>query len=459
MNVRATIIMWIVAAILIGAAVIVIGADPSAGGDGRQRPLITADGFAFDDVATITVRRPGEHELTFQKSNRGWQQVQPFPYPMDAFSITQFIEQARQLEVVDEIDSATLGEQLTLAALGLEPPATSILYEAPRGTLELLLGRRGIAGRAYIRIAGDPAVYVVGQALHERAAMDPKEWRDRRIFQHASVESSRVERRLDESRLIIERVNRQWKMSEPVATRLDPVARDEFLQALGSAVCEGFIRDQPDDLARFGLSNPIGTIEVHTVRGGVRGDAASGEVQTERLLLGAPISATTNDRYAMVEGVPVVFRLSAAVIAAFFVEANRLVDVTASGVRPGDVKSMRVVGPGGEFRVQRDLERWVDAERPAREVPADRVEELLHQVTELRSPYPAQFAAFPRELEIGRVDLYGYDGLPITSIRIAFDESSGTWLMDNGEHVQRLFTGAFRMLLSPGDYGLGDATP
>ena len=55
------------------------------------------------------------------------------------------------------------------------------------------MGRRGLGGRAYARIADDPEArtLVVDAELHDRAVvMDPREWRVRGIFGEVSLDTA-----------------------------------------------------------------------------------------------------------------------------------------------------------------------------------------------------------------------------------------------------------------------------
>src|SRR5262249_36261559 len=143
--------------------------------------------------------------------------------------------------------------------------AAEVTYEWPKGKTVVQLGRQSVAGRAYVRIAGDPRIHVVGQRLHERIlGMDPKEWRDRAIFRNIGVESERIEWTQGQAKMTLARERRTWKMLEPAATRLDTTSRDAYFDALGRAQVAGFIADQPstDELSKFGLAEPVATLTV-----------------------------------------------------------------------------------------------------------------------------------------------------------------------------------------------------
>jgi hypothetical protein len=283
--------------------------------------------------------------------------------------------------------------------------------------------------------------------------MDPKEWRDRTIFPGMSPDADRVTLDDGATRTVLQRDRRQWTMIEPVRTRVDEVARGELLAALGRAVSGGFILDEPEDLSRFGLAEPAGTVTVVSSYPVPGAGEPRREPRTVRLLVGGRMGVGAEDRFGMVEGRPVVVRLPEAVLLAFFRPAVSLIDPTASGVLAPNVKTLVIRGPEGELRLQRDLERWRAPEHGV-EVPGRVVAALLEQLTELRAGR-IEVGPFPRELQVAAVTMEGFDALPLDTVRIARDPDTGHWALDNGDDVLRIFAAETAIPLTPADFGLG----
>ena len=322
MNIRSTVILCIIAVLGVAAAIAVHRAEPA--GQSRSlasfRPLFASGVVPVEVVDCITLQREGEPAHVFVRDDDRWRQTEPFDYPMDAYSIQQLADLAEALNVVEVLDEDVLsGSPGSEAAMGLDPPRATIAIAWPGGSVELKLGRLGVAGRAYLKVSGYEKVYVVNQDLHDRALrMDPKEWRDRSIFHNVGVDSDRIEIAVGGSATVLQRDRKQWRMIEPARTRVDDLALDELLQALGRAVIGSFIIDQVGDLSRFGLTNPAASLSVTTTRLiEIDGEVAR-QPQTQRLLVGARIGVGSQDRFAIVEGRPVIVRLSDAVLAALF---------------------------------------------------------------------------------------------------------------------------------------------
>jgi hypothetical protein len=420
---------------------------------GQTRLLLAEAQLPVDQIERITLSRAKDNmRMVFERAGAEWRQVEPFHYPMDPFSIRQLAIAARELEVSDIVDPASLSEADELASIGLDSPLAQVTYAWPSGSLSLELGRRGVAGRAYLRKAGESTVYVVNQTLHERAVeMEAKEWRDRAIFRDASIESARVEWQQAEAvRMVIERDRRQWMMKAPVQTRVDPVGRDAYFQDLAAAKISGFILDQPTsaELTQFGLSEPIATLTL-TNPASIGASAQS----AQRLLIGARAAGSSQDHYGMIEGRPVILRLSAATLGALFRQPHNLVDPTASGVVPADVKTIVIRTGGSELKLEREMERWSAPDRNNAQVNAAYVQELLDQLTKLRAP-AVDFREYPRDLEVATITLYGYDGKAIDTVRIGNDPAANRWIIENGDNVLRLFPAGLKLRMTSADFGL-----
>jgi hypothetical protein len=372
---------------------------------------------------------------------------------MDAFSIRQLAQQALQLDVVDRLKPSDLPDSLTLGTLSLEPPLARVKYEWSGGEQTIDLGKSFVAGRAYLRLAGSDDICVVNQPLHQRAIHDdPREWRDRAIFNDVGIESDRIERIDGDQSLVLVRDRKQWKMLEPVKTRLDPAVRDALMQELGRAQVNGFILDQPDDLSRFGLDKPIASIAVTSQPRGVD-NANVRESRTQTLRIGAAVSAGSQDRFGIIDGRPTVVRIPASVLASLFRKPQTLAAATASGTVPADVKSLVIRKGKDELRLDRDLEKWRAPDHEGVEVPHALVEELLRQLTMLQGS-AVEFREYPRDLEVATITLYGFDAKPIDTVRVAQEKDNGRWALENGDNVLRIFPPALKLSLTAEDFGL-----
>ena len=459
MSWKPTILVLLLAMLGVVGAVLVWQRDLE--GDGKTAGptvVLSREQLPIDQVTTITLRRGDEPTLVFQRSDRGWQQIEPFAHPLDMFSIRQLLVQAAHIEVTEQLDPRELQGARSTEALALDPPRAELTFQWPDGAVTLQFGRRAVAGRWYVRIRGYEHVYVASGDLHDRAVeMDPKEWRDRTIFAGADVDADQIIVQQGADRTVLKRERKQWLMTEPVRTRLSDPARDELFSALGRARSGGFILDQPDDLAKFGLADPIASIEVITTRVESQDDELVRVETTQRLLVGARLAIGSDDRFGMIEGRPVIIRLPEAVLRAFFGSPESLIALTASGVVPADVKSLVIRTEQGELRLARDLDRW-RAPAYSVDVPADAVNELLNQLTSLQAS-EIEIRNYPYDLEVAQVTMIGFDAKAIDTVRIIREEDTGRWALENGDNVLRFFGVSLQLRLTPGDFGLQSPPP
>lgn len=442
---RTTIVLAL--AVLLAAVTWMTGARGSNANAVAVRPTVfDAAELPVDDVSRIELARNDQATLVFERSDDGaWLQTAPIEHPMDPYSMRQIAVMAREVRVSDALAAADLGESLSLASLGLQPPQATLSMTSPAGTSTVELGRRGVAGRAFVR--RDDEVLVVSPELHARVLeMDPREWRDRQLFSNAGVEAVAIELHQGDYTLRLERSGRAWSLVKPVVTRLDAEGRDDLFKTLAGAHSQGFIADDPADLAPFGLDAPPAWVEI------VSRPAGAAVETIERLLIGVPIGGSP-DWYAMVEGRSTVFRMEGNTLARMF-NSDALVDPTGSGVRPADVKSMTVRTESDDFTIERDLDRWIAPARGGREVPADVADQLLRGLTEVRAQ-AVNVAEFPRDASIGLVILRDFSGRAIDTIRVArAPEPDGRWILENGDNVLRLFPASTQLPLTAAAFGL-----
>ncbi len=451
MSFRPTIVVLIMAVIGVVAAIVVRhGERPGAA---AAEGLIEAvRGIPVQRVDGIALRRDRGQAMVFERTANGWQQVEPFRHPMEAYSIRQLPLLAAQLAFLKQLGSAELGAE-AVADLWLRPPMAVLSLRWPRGTVTIEFGRRGVAGRSYLRIAGNDTVYVVNSRLYERAVeMDPREWRSRTIFESVGVDSDEVVIAEGQRRTVLRRDRKQWRIVEPVATRLDPPARDELFGALGRARSGGFILDEPRDPASFGLKEPVASLTVTSTRLVQGAEGIQRHTIQQRLLVGAPMGVAARDRFGLIEDRPVVVKLPEAVLRDFFPSLQSLIDPTASGTNAADVVSLIIHTADGELRLTRDLDQW-SAGAQESDVSAVLVGDLLDLLTTRRAS-EIQIKPYPKELEVATIILQGPHGRPLDTVRIVREPATGRWGLENGDGVLRIFSAQVEIRLTPGDFGL-----
>ncbi|MFO0828997.1 MAG: DUF4340 domain-containing protein [Phycisphaerales bacterium] len=445
-----TLVVWVAAAALLGAWWSLRGGERLAeSGGAARRPLLDgARAIDVDAIDSIRLARRDAPPLEFVRENGQWRQTAPFALDLDPWSARQMAVEAAALARVREVAP----NDVDPARLGLAPPVATLTLAGGGKTRTIELGKRGVAGRAFARVDGDPATYVVEGDLYERAVeTDAREWRSRSLFPDALGRPMTLRWTLGDGTIDLARAGDRWAIAAPVKTRADTGRVDDLLAALVRARGDGFLADQPKDLAAFGLAAPAARLSV--TYEGEHGPS------TRTLLVGTPLGVGTPDRYALIEGSSTVIRLSAATQAMLFPRLAELVEPTGSGVRAADVKRIEVRPKQGDaFELVRDLDRWtasrIASGKPGPSVPCPPglPEKLLNELCGTRTP-EMSFGPFPAELEAAQVIFFGFDLRPLDAVRIAKDDKTGRWGFENGDGVLRIAPATVALPLSADDFG------
>ncbi len=407
-------------------------------------PLATRSELPRDEIDRIEVRFEQGRPLVFTREGDDWWQTEPFRHAASYSSMLSLIESALATRVVDRIDVLEEGD---LERLSLDPPRASIAYGAGEQQVRIDVGQTGLGGRAYVRRDGRPEVLVVDDALPSTLLnANPVLWRERTLFPGVDIEVDRIERSVGENTVVLERSGREWAIVDPISTRIDGESMGTHAIDLARAMWSQVLLDQPDDLAAFGLEPPLARLAI------TRDD------RTRVLLIGDRIGGATQDRAAMIEGVPAVLQLDGRTVASLLPDPVTLVDHRASKLSGSDVKSMEIDVSGDVFRLERALDRWVAPEFDGQEVPTERVEELLRSITSLRATEVEIRDGYPSDLERARITLFGFDGSPLDTVRLLREQpDAGRWAMENGDNVLRVHPEFLVLHLSPVDYDLSIA--
>lgn len=443
----------LVALVALGAAIAAhrLGSVEEVATSARQ-PLVAREAFDPEQLAEATIDRDG---LRYRFVRRGgsWWQTSPVEHAVDGWSVRQFAARVMKAESVRSVDFAQ-GDSAALSAAGLSPPQGRIelVEDAPEGApprrVVVELGRRSLAGRAYARVAepatARPRYEVIDGTLHEFALeRDPREFRRRDLFIDVG-EIDRVELTAGESTTAIARSGRSYRIDGPIRTRADRQQCEELFDAIRRARSDGFIVDNPVELAVYGLEPPAASL---VVRSGTR------EI---RLRIGDPVSIGAQDRFGLLDGTSTVVRIPAAVLAGIAPRADRLIDTLATGVRAADIGAIEVAQGTSRLVLRRETDRWTataseaDAAESKGSVDSGALARLLAALTETRAG-SVQIAPFPADRAVATITLRGFAGEALDTVRVASGVNGG-FALENGDGVLRIH-GAIDLPLSRKELG------
>ncbi len=470
MSWRTTFALWFVAALVwIGGWFLwSVGVDSrTVKLDAGFAPVFGAGSVPWSQIERVEITRGPNDLFEFVRRNGRWFQTVPFEFPVDTARLMEVVDQANGLTArmgaVEGADDASHFAEST--GLGLDAPSVTLAWKD--GKVTIRLGRRLPAGFAWIDLGGEHAQPRAAQsALHDAALLsDLRQWRQTLLFSRADVECDRL---VSESpgrdgktqRLEIVRDGSAWKVVSPISTRADRAAVERWLEALARAQASGFVVDRPIELLPFGLDKPAGVVEIHA---SMRKTDADGCVtlqpMVERLEIGAPIRAGAPERFARLSNQPeAIMEIDGTAVAAAIPPTLLMIDPTATGQRPEDVRAIRLESVvGGVLKIERTGGEWnISTASGSRAAAVAPVDALLKKLCDSRAA-EIMLSAAPADLIVGRIVLESFDGREISSIKVSQERNGGRFGVDDGSGVLRIFPSSLGLRFDVDSYVAGNS--
>jgi len=456
---RRVVIIWVCAAAMIGAWTFVrhrstVGASTTdaaaAAHPGGRVPVFERGALPIERIDRIDFRHRST-AMVFERRDDGWHQREPFDQLADGAQLRDLLVRAADLRA----SRSTPAGSVDLAALGLDPPQAVLTLAFGDVSRRLQLGRRGVGGRAWLRVDDGPAL-AVDPLLHDALLEgDPRRWRSWRLFEQVGTESDRLtfDRTPTEPgrppvRFELEKRGGRWWMTEPFHTRVDQATVEALLAALARVEHAGFADDAPVDLALYGLERPIASVEVRSTRR--RPNSGAEPVPSiERLEIGSALAQGGAICARRVDRPPIML-LEQAALAALVPSPAAFVDPRPSGVLPEDIRAMHIRDANGAtiVELERSLDGWrlVDADGSRRAARADAVGLLFERLCVSRAPELA-LQPMPAELLVATIELVPSVGAT-TTVRIGREGANGKWAIDESDDVLRVFPPSLEIPLS-----------
>jgi len=265
MNLRKMLVLLaagFVAVVALGVYVLVVdrGTPPSdEAGPKRVLPFGEMSNARFHEgVARLEITHGKDAPIAIEKADaQGWRLRKPLDGPADAATVLAILGALRELQFDQAVQPAP-GET---AGYG---------FGAPRFQVRLWVGGKCCAfeiggearGRtpsekkAYLRLEGDPRVFVVDDRIAGVLARRPLSLLDRQIFAFLERDVVRLTIERLSAKLVCERVRGAWKLTSATPRDADPANVAIILGAMDDLKAEEFVAAAPADLKPFGLDAP-----------------------------------------------------------------------------------------------------------------------------------------------------------------------------------------------------------
>lgn len=229
-------------------------------------PPATADVRLFPGLGAIDrleVRRPGQPDIVLVRGNDDWSVTAPFQAPAPRGDIESMVSQFVCLTHLGKLSPTST--DFPRHSTGLDQPrATVVLTDRAGQRRELKIGQNIPLDplKTYAAVAGDQSVYVIASNIVTMLDKKPEAYHRRDVANFSLAAAVGVEVSGQENYRVVKGDDGVWLLEKPAAVRANQAAVNNIIQKLTCLWIGGGFIDQPGDLAKYGLDNPLLTLRV-----------------------------------------------------------------------------------------------------------------------------------------------------------------------------------------------------
>lgn len=239
MNPRATIALFIVTVLVLGALVYVRQAmSPSREAAAEKRYALAFDPAEIDEIDLTR----GNEIVSLRRDNGGWRMTAPVADRADPQAVDRLLLAARFLDVRDR---EKIRDPSSMPESGLAAPRARLDLRGTRDHRLDLGGPTALPEEIFARVAGRPYVLRVADSILESATAPTDVYRDARLTDllPEGIEKFTVRRADGEMTVRLERG--RWIVEKPVRAPADPRAVQDFLARLLGLRVTSFVPATP----------------------------------------------------------------------------------------------------------------------------------------------------------------------------------------------------------------------
>ncbi|QSR86304.1 DUF4340 domain-containing protein [Candidatus Methylacidiphilum infernorum] len=311
-NFRSTLVLFIIAALLIGYISLFDKKIKST--EERQRTENELFHVEASDINWLQIKSQSETVVLEKKDNQ-WKITSPIHVDADERTIDRYLVDLQYLEMRREIPPTELPKEDILKQWGFSNPSLEISFKTSKGKYDLIVGRKtAVSELVYARtsLGSNAPVYLISSSIADSLKKGLDDLRSRVVFHFNpfSVEKCGIRQMSGPSfsDYAVLKKGKQWEIQKPVLARADSTKLEQWFNDLLSLRVDKFVSDDGSNLNQYGLDSPRYQIWV----------GQSGKKDEDKLLVGNSLSSNSKQVYAKMAANNSVFTLETDMI-------NRLV--------------------------------------------------------------------------------------------------------------------------------------
>ncbi len=213
-----------------------------------------------------------DSKIGFQKSETGWQLLEPILENADNDKVSEFLTSVGQevpLAVVKATDSSFTDQELS--EYGLDKPALIMNFKNNAGvTTKIRVGTlKNFEGQSYVYVDGQKKVWVGSANWFARSQERLIDYRDKRIFREPMAQVTQISLRTLQDHVELKRVQNKW-VSKQNSYELDQGMIRDILKKISDTQIEDYVFEgEPSQslLKETEMDKAVVTTELQTEKG------------------------------------------------------------------------------------------------------------------------------------------------------------------------------------------------
>lgn len=372
-------------------------------------------------IVSVRVVSDAGAETLLVRDKDHWRLEKPFAARANDASASSFADSLASMAYLRKIEAKD--KDADAAVTGLDKPLWTVtLTDDQQNSRTMRVGKTVPLKRrqTYVGGADEKAVYVVDFDLVATLQAPGDALRDRGVFE---LNGGRIERLGVQSarrNLELERVEGEWKLTQPVAAKADEQAANKLIDIVLGLRAGNFLSESPERLVEYGLDKPALLVRVWISEPEATTTAPATAPATSTATAGAPAVKTAErvlalgrsaggEVYAKLQNSPSVFTLPASVLKDLQVDATELRQRKLLDVQQDLVAGVDVQTPAGKASLKKKDDQWTMVEPQSGKANEKQVDDLLGALSALQAESfedaaaPADLARFGLTKPRGRI--------------------------------------------------------